>query len=1538
MAAAGFTNEPVTIPPDPPTITSIESTTGGLEVQWDAVADISGYDIEWRHDTEQTWRSTRTDQRQHTIGGLADGALYWVRVRAVKTHESLTGQTLYTTAWSEAQPGVAGDWAPRNLQVIPGDRSFAVTWDTVPAANDYDVEYRPAVSVAGRWVPVDAEARGGRWRADAVGLDNGEAYDVRVRSVRALNPDAILPPSLDRQLESDWVEGSATPGVGFEVADVVSPPTVLGGRTVDRVLRFTYPRGAAQSGEQEDVEKSPLAYVSIGVRVLTGPNAGVAVRCSTFRHFYPHSYTLTSGTGSFADLDDDCVTDSHGRLRVSYDTTAGVGNANLGKDSLGLHVDYGRDGVLGAGEVLRGFADGAVQVVRPRVLVALGDSFSAGQQGAPGDVLTAGERTDESCSRWLVAYPEIASRYDAYFRAEFRSFACSGAITLNIVDPDDSENLHPTATPGPGVAPARGVKRQGASFRERHDALLGGSPALSADMVALTIGGNDLGFSSVFRACFLLGCDAEDVELSTGELVGRVRSVLSGLKGVTASEGTSRAAVFLLGYPSLIPPPSTDLDDCKALSRDRILEAIDVAGLDGTKIQDLLANTLTQIRFSVRRVVGSAAPPVGALLTATDLVRDFGASNTWQNITVDAVVGGGLVVAAGLTGGLLAGVAVAVLVGLEYGENYLDRAFRIDDTEHEFLWDAGRVLNDAVRDAASAEGVHFVEVAAEFADHYACGDEDDREEPWIHGFLAKVDTTESVVNVSDASLHPNPAGHRAYARILNRFVEDAIDEAVALGRGLNRAGLPVEALPPVPPTDQGPGTSIRGDSSGAPAGKEAPVGASDRSTAGPASARAAGAPTVGTLLYRRAVPVSGVCGGLLSPGEVVRLTAGGFAADSAVTFTAVGATVPAGAASPPIRFVAVPAIPAGTADTDGEVSASWTVPAAPAAATDAAPRWYIIRASGTNADGAAYAAYAPRLLVVYPGVEPCAVADTATTTLGTPVRVALLANDTAPAGGTLDPTSVHVTPAAGGGFAVDPSDGAVTFTPDAGFAGTVQTTYWVYDNWGLGVRAEVSVTVDAGCTITGAAGVVEIDGTDGDDVICVAAPEDPTAFHVIDARAGNDVIIGGDGVDWIDAGAGADVIYGRRGEDRIDGGVGVDTIYGGDGFDTILSADLADAIVDDADGYELLLTQPTPAAPAAPVASGDEAHVAPGETLDIAVLDNDFDPNGNLVATSLSITSVPTLGAAHVVVSAGGDVLVRYVAGDSGGIDTFAYEVCDTLDACATGQVIVTVGTSRCTIVGTGGDDVLRGTPGADVICGLGGDDVINGIGGDDVILGGDGDDTLTGANGDDTLVGGPGADTLIGGAGADALFGGAGDDTLAGNTQNDVLHGGPGDDDLNGGGGDDVLWAGGGDDSLVGHAGNDTLHGGPGEDTMDDALAGGNGDDTLYGGPGADTLIGGAGADTLYGGPGGDSLWGNTQNDVLRGGEGNDHLYGGGHDDALLGGAGKDTLYGNAGDDRLWGDGGDDRLDGGNGVDYIGGGDGVDSCGRGEVVAGCES
>ncbi len=85
------------------------------------------------------------------------------------------------------------------------------------------------------------------------------------------------------------------------------------------------------------------------------------------------------------------------------------------------------------------------------------------------------------------------------------------------------------------------------------------------------------------------------------------------------------------------------------------------------------------------------------------------------------------------------------------------------------------------------------------------------------------------------------------------------------------------------------------------------------------------------------------------------------------------------------------------------------------------------------------------------------------------------------------------------------------------------------------------------------------------------------------------------------------------------------------------------------------------------------------------------------------------------------------------------------------------------TILGTGGNDVIKGTPGVDVVHALSGADNVDGLGAGDKLCGGDGVDVIKGSAGADTVVGGGGNDDLYGGAADDTLDGGEGVDSIRG-------------------------------------------------------------------------------------------------------------------------------------------------------------------------------
>ena len=165
--------------------------------------------------------------------------------------------------------------------------------------------------------------------------------------------------------------------------------------------------------------------------------------------------------------------------------------------------------------------------------------------------------------------------------------------------------------------------------------------------------------------------------------------------------------------------------------------------------------------------------------------------------------------------------------------------------------------------------------------------------------------------------------------------------------------------------------------------------------------------------------------------------------------------------------------------------------------------------------------------------------------------------------------------------------------------------------------------------ITGTVGVVEITGTEGDDVICVPDPGDRLAFHVIYGLGGDDVVVGGAGTEWIYGGEGADVIFGHGSEDRVVGGSGVDTVYGGAGVDHVYGLDLEDMVVDD--DYEMVLTPQRSATVGGPVTSADWEWVDVSGVVVVDVLGNDHDPDDNLDALSLTITRPPALGTSQAI-------------------------------------------------------------------------------------------------------------------------------------------------------------------------------------------------------------------------------------------------------------------------------------------------------------------
>jgi len=282
-------------------------------------------------------------------------------------------------------------------------------------------------------------------------------------------------------------------------------------------------------------------------------------------------------------------------------------------------------------------------------------------------------------------------------------------------------------------------------------------------------------------------------------------------------------------------------------------------------------------------------------------------------------------------------------------------------------------------------------------------------------------------------------------------------------------------------------------------------------------------------------------------------------------------------------------------------------------------------------------------VTVVVGEQPVAANDSASTDMATPVVVDVVANDS-DGDGVIDPTSVSVTSGpTNGTVVVDPVTGEVTYTPDPGFFGTDVFTYEVCDDDGFCDEATVTVDVNAGPVTIGDLAGTLTDVPVNIDVLANDSDPDggPLAVTSIPTAPTNgSVVIEPDST----------VTY-----TPDPGFAGVDTF-------TYLVCDDEGTCVEEL----VMVTVDGP-----PVAIDDVAATPAGSAVDIDVLANDNDPEGQLDPATVNVTTGPADGSV-VVDPVTGEVTYTPDPGFVG-TDTFTYEVCDGAGQCDTATVTVLV-------------------------------------------------------------------------------------------------------------------------------------------------------------------------------------------------------------------------------------------------------------------------
>jgi len=289
--------------------------------------------------------------------------------------------------------------------------------------------------------------------------------------------------------------------------------------------------------------------------------------------------------------------------------------------------------------------------------------------------------------------------------------------------------------------------------------------------------------------------------------------------------------------------------------------------------------------------------------------------------------------------------------------------------------------------------------------------------------------------------------------------------------------------------------------------------------------------------------------------------------------------------------------------------------------------------------------------VTVTNTAPVAVNDAASTTVGTPVVIDVLANDTDADGDTLAVNSADPTSANGGTVVCN---GTCTYTPPAGFVGADDTfTYDATDGIDVSNRALVTVTVTAGPDLTPP--VVENPGTQ------MSSENDAVSLQIVATD---------------DRGSVTYVATGLPSGLSINTGTGL--ISGMIGYDAVVHPDLSAVylvavVVTDTAGNAttVMFDWTVNDVNQVPVANDDAASTLPDTlvTIDVLANDTDADPEDTLIINNFDATSV---NGGTVDCSSGTSCDYTPASGFTG-TDSFQYNATDGIDASNLATVTISV-------------------------------------------------------------------------------------------------------------------------------------------------------------------------------------------------------------------------------------------------------------------------
>ncbi len=313
--------------PPPPSLEQVTGVTaapgnGQLVVTWTAVANATGYKVQWKsggevYDTgDRQATVTSGSTTRHTIPGLANGTAYTVRVIATRAGADdgppsapLTGTPTVSPPPPPPPPPPPSEPLEQvtGVTVAPGNSQVVVRWTVVDNATGYKVQWKSGGEVYDTGDRQATVTSGSTTRHTISGLANGTEYTVRVIATRTGADDG--PPA---------AEVTGTPAV----------PTVAG-VTVSKSALTVPEEDPTGDSYTVVLDTRPTANVTVTVAGHAGTDVTPTPGALTFTATsWDTARTVTVTAGNDADTADDSVSLTHGATSPDSDyegiTIAGV--------------------------------------------------------------------------------------------------------------------------------------------------------------------------------------------------------------------------------------------------------------------------------------------------------------------------------------------------------------------------------------------------------------------------------------------------------------------------------------------------------------------------------------------------------------------------------------------------------------------------------------------------------------------------------------------------------------------------------------------------------------------------------------------------------------------------------------------------------------------------------------------------------------------------------------------------------------------------------------------------------------------------------------------------------------------------------------------------------------------------------------------------------------------------------------------------------------------------------------------------------------